>query len=195
MSRIVKKPDERRQELIEIATRQFINQGYEKTSIRSIVKDANGKIGMFYHYFSSKEEIFEAVLKEFNTDYVASINQIVNENKDADILTLLEYIFLDLNRSLQEYGGILPKEANTSLLTILHQSTMHALHPIFCELIVNYIKQGEINPPKVETHLLVDFLLFGMSAIIHDRSEIDIRKKVKTIKTILIMLLNITPSI
>ena len=42
-----KQPEIRRQELLQIATRQFISQGYDKTSIRSIVGEVGGEIGMF----------------------------------------------------------------------------------------------------------------------------------------------------
>ena len=52
-----KQSEMRKQELINIAMRQFIMQGYDKTSIRSIVGEAEGEIGMFYHHFASKEEI------------------------------------------------------------------------------------------------------------------------------------------
>lgn len=63
-------PELRKQELVRIALRQFLQQGYEKTSVRSIVKEANGEIGMFYHHFASKEEIFEAVLEQYNIAYI-----------------------------------------------------------------------------------------------------------------------------
>jgi AcrR family transcriptional regulator len=39
------KPELRKQELLEIAFRQFLQQGYEKHSIRSIVGEADGEIG------------------------------------------------------------------------------------------------------------------------------------------------------
>ena len=70
MSRIVKPPDIRKQELINIALKQFLEKGYERTSVRSILKEANGEIGMFYHYFESKSEIYEAALEKYNKKYI-----------------------------------------------------------------------------------------------------------------------------
>ena len=78
MTRIVKAPDVRRQELIGIALKQFLENGYEKTSIRSILKEADGEIGMFYHYFESKKEIYEAALEHYNEKYIAKMTELIN---------------------------------------------------------------------------------------------------------------------
>ena len=45
----------KRDEIIKVATKQFFENGYEETSIRSILNDVGGEVGMFYHYFKSKD--------------------------------------------------------------------------------------------------------------------------------------------
>ena len=57
-NRITKNPDERRKELITIASKLFEKYGYEKVSVRDILAEVNGAPGMFYYYFKSKEDIF-----------------------------------------------------------------------------------------------------------------------------------------
>jgi AcrR family transcriptional regulator len=182
-------PELRKQELIEIAFRQFLNQGYEKTSIRSIVGEANGEIGMFYHHFASKEDIFKAVLEQYNTEYISKIENLIKKEKEAPIFDLLEHIFLDLQSSLAEYTNMNNGMGNKQILMMLHQNTLISLKPIFCKLLQEYIDGGQILPPEIETDLLTDFLLFGISALIHDQGGKSIKEKEQAIKVILCRLL------
>lgn len=188
-------PELRKQELVGIAFRQFLQQGYEKTSIRSIVGEANGEIGMFYHHFSSKEEIFNTVLENYNIAYIEKMKYIISEGKESPFLDLLELILSDLECSLDEYIKMNHGAANTQVLMMLHQNTLISLRPIFCELIHDYIRRGEISPPKAETGLLADFLLFGTSAVVHDNGESNTEKKKEAVKALLCRLLGITPGL
>ena len=58
------KKDEVKQKLLDAARHEFMEQGFEGASIRSIVKTANTTIGNFYNYFQSKEAIFTALVKD-----------------------------------------------------------------------------------------------------------------------------------
>ena len=54
--------DEKRLKLIKIAFELFIAKGYENTSIQDIIRAAKISKGAMYHYFTSKEDILDAVL-------------------------------------------------------------------------------------------------------------------------------------
>ena len=56
------KGERRRQELLDIAYRLFIQKGYENTSIDDIIAIANIAKGTYYYYFPSKEATLEAVI-------------------------------------------------------------------------------------------------------------------------------------
>lgn len=53
----------------------FQEQGYEKTTIRDIVRRTGLASGTFYNYFSSKRDIFAALL----TDFLHQLNQNISE--------------------------------------------------------------------------------------------------------------------
>ncbi|MGP1602782.1 TetR/AcrR family transcriptional regulator, partial [Treponema sp.] len=53
MKRNSKKPEVRKQELIEIAAKLFAEKGYEAVSVRDILEVVDGAPGMFYYYFKS----------------------------------------------------------------------------------------------------------------------------------------------
>ena len=49
----------KREEIITAAEQLFFTEGFEKTSVRMILEKVGGEVGMFYHYFKSKEELFD----------------------------------------------------------------------------------------------------------------------------------------
>jgi AcrR family transcriptional regulator len=59
--RIVKKPAERRAEIVASARRLFQTQGYEATSMQDVLTDLGIAKGTIYHYFRSKEDLLDAV--------------------------------------------------------------------------------------------------------------------------------------
>ncbi len=192
-----KQAELRKNELLNIAMLQFLRQGYEKTSIRSIVGEANGEIGMFYHHFASKEEIFKAVLEQYNAEYIKKTKHMVEEGKAEPFAHLFERLFSAMNHALTEYRDMNTDRMDANMVTILHQNTLVSLHPIVCDLLSHYVIRGEMMPPPgVETGLLAKYLLFGISAVIHDPSKTSMEAKSHAIKVLSCRLLGIAdPSI
>lgn len=56
------KSEERRKAILDIAQKLFAKYGVAKTSMSAIAKELGGSKGTLYNYFSSKEEIFTAVM-------------------------------------------------------------------------------------------------------------------------------------
>ncbi len=187
-----KQSEMRKQELINIAMRQFIMQGYDKTSIRSIVGEAEGEIGMFYHHFASKEEIYKVVLEQYNAQFIINTKNMVEENENQPFSQLFERILSSLESALSEYKEMNIDMVDTQMLTILHQNTLISLQPIICDLIDKYSKRGEVStPPGIETGLLAQFLLFGISAVIHDKTQKSMKAKNEAVKALSYRLLGI----
>ncbi len=58
----MKKGEKRKGELLQIAYRLFLSQGYENTSVDEIIEAAGIAKGTYYYYFQSKEQMLEAVI-------------------------------------------------------------------------------------------------------------------------------------
>ena len=58
----MKKGEKRKRELLEIAYRMFISQGYENTSVDEIIEAAGIAKGTYYYHFESKEQMLEEVI-------------------------------------------------------------------------------------------------------------------------------------
>lgn len=71
MKKNSKKPEIRRQELIDVALRLFVERGYESVSVRDILDAVGGAPGMFYYYFKSKQDIYIAAMDQFLTERLA----------------------------------------------------------------------------------------------------------------------------
>ncbi|WP_284645728.1 TetR/AcrR family transcriptional regulator [Paenibacillus silviterrae] len=56
--------EQKKQEIIEAAKRVFRQQGYDLTSMEDIIENVQMSKGGVYHYFTGKEELFEAILRE-----------------------------------------------------------------------------------------------------------------------------------
>ena len=53
-----KKKDYTHEQIVEIAKREFLKNGYAKTSMRDIAKGAGIGVSNIYNYFKSKDELF-----------------------------------------------------------------------------------------------------------------------------------------
>ena len=57
MVRTVKKPEERRQEIILAAAELFRSKGYEKTTMQNVMDAVGIAKGTIYHYFKSSFDL------------------------------------------------------------------------------------------------------------------------------------------
>lgn len=65
MPRIKKKPEQRRQELLDIGFRLYMEKGMAGLSIKEIAGKVNVAVGLFYYYFKSKEAFVAEAMKNF----------------------------------------------------------------------------------------------------------------------------------
>jgi len=84
------KSEQRRQAILDIATEEFIKQGFIKTSMSGIAKKLGGSKATLYNYFSSKEEIFISVMESIAKSMVSSFQNLSLE--------------MDIDSALNEFG-------------------------------------------------------------------------------------------
>ena len=79
MARVVKQPEERRQEILDTAQLLFASKGYEHTSVQAVVDAIGIAKGTFYHYFDSKDDLLIALIESLVDEIVASLEIIVRD--------------------------------------------------------------------------------------------------------------------
>jgi AcrR family transcriptional regulator len=89
--------DRRRDSIIEVAREVFFEDGYAAASMSSIAARLGGSKGTLYNYFRSKEELFEAQVRE-GCDRLAetTFNPLSEHRPMVEQLTLLGERFLEL---------------------------------------------------------------------------------------------------
>ncbi|MCE9952988.1 TetR/AcrR family transcriptional regulator [Aeromonas allosaccharophila] len=75
------KSEERRQAILDVAREAFTQLGFENTTMSEIANRTGGSKATLYNYFSSKEELFAAVIDEFGRQRIAEAFMSMNPDK------------------------------------------------------------------------------------------------------------------
>ncbi|GJQ32928.1 MAG: hypothetical protein HBSAPP04_17670 [Ignavibacteriaceae bacterium] len=68
-------------DVLRAAERRFVKHGPAKTTLDEIARDLRLSKSAIYHYFSSKEELYSAVLKKQAADYIRAVVEIFNNEE------------------------------------------------------------------------------------------------------------------
>lgn len=116
MARIVKKSQERRADILQSARHLFTTKQYDKVSMQDIMDELAIAKGTIYHYFASKEALFEAVVEDIANENLAVLEKIVKQPGNA----------LEKLQLLVQAGRII--DDNKELAEALHSPANAAMH-------------------------------------------------------------------
>lgn len=80
--RVVKKPEERKAEMVAAATKLFAEQGFVRTSVAEIVTAVDVAKGLFYYYFTTKDDMVKAVVEGY-CSYMGSIADAIADSEGS----------------------------------------------------------------------------------------------------------------
>jgi len=114
----------RRAELIDVATKMFLERGFHNTSIRDIVRACSFNIASLYMYVSSKEDILYLVAQDLMNDIAEKLTAIVlDPNSPERSLQIgfssycqIVYRFRRPIRLLYREVGFLPPESRANVI-------------------------------------------------------------------------------
>jgi AcrR family transcriptional regulator len=87
-SRREREKEQRRQNILKVAKRLFIERGFKSVTVANIAEKAELSKGAIYLYFSSKEEIYAQILLTDIEHFHREISQIFNGGKSAAAILL-----------------------------------------------------------------------------------------------------------
>ena len=82
MARPKKDPSIRQHEFIAAAKQSFFSKGYDNTSIQDILQNVGEKSvspSVFYYYFTSKEDIYHAVMESYIEEYMEKLEGFLHD--------------------------------------------------------------------------------------------------------------------
>jgi AcrR family transcriptional regulator len=154
--RIVKSAEIRKQELLVTSMRLFATQGYEQTSINQIIAALNISKGAFYHHYSSKEDLVEALAAMYAEEAAARARSVL---EDA---------------SLDAFGRLsmfLSRMRNTKMESAAQLQAAFA--PIFLERNRDLYERTQMAVNKVIQPILAKIIAEGVADRTFDASDAD----------------------
>ncbi|UCF07676.1 MAG: TetR/AcrR family transcriptional regulator [Thermoplasmata archaeon] len=181
MIRVVKEPEERREELMDVAEKLIKKKGFEKTNVSDIVKKAKVAQGTFYYYFESKDDVLNAIINRFAVEMEEYLKIIVDDPSKGAIEKML---------TLFEAGKKL-REKRKGLTDYLHEERNELLHyriekkktPMvaryFSEIIQQGVKEGVFTteyPKEAALAILAASSEIGHGAIREGASKVEMAR-------------------
>lgn len=146
MTRIVKKAYERRKDILDAARELFRTKEYDKVTMQELMEKLNIAKGTIYHYFSSKEELLEAVVEDIVDEKLKRIQEIMENSKYKNLDALDKMRMLVMHTSMEEEHeqilDTLHHSGNTKMHSLQLGSFIIKLSPIYASVIEEGVKQG-----------------------------------------------------
>lgn len=158
-------------ELTAAALELFVEKGFAASRLDEIAARAGVSKGTVYLYFSSKEDLFKAVVREGVVPRIAAAEKLV-ESHTGSASDLVRELLLAWWRQIGStaYGG-LPKlmiaEARNfpELARFYHDEVIQRATALYATLLRRGIESGEFRPLDVDAAVMVSFAPLIMRAI------------------------------
>lgn len=148
--------EQRKQEIVEKATKVFIEKGYHRTNLADIAKECNMGRTTLYQYFKDKDEIFDYVAEQLSKNLEIDCRNILENKKlsAADklkmIISLLTFQYQrEKNKMLMMVEMWLLSKRENDILKRKLEKRINVLRKMFEQLLEEGIKAKEfkkINP-------------------------------------------------
>lgn len=171
-----KHPEETVEKILDVASRLFLEKGYEHTSIQDIINNLGGlSKGAIYHHFKSKEDILIAVTDRMTMES----NQGLAKIRDASAMNgkekLQEIFKASINRPVQnDIFTVAPDfQNNPRLLDSLLRETVEVVAPYYIlPIIKEGIEDGSIRTefPEQLAELIILVANIWMNPMVFDSS-------------------------
>jgi AcrR family transcriptional regulator len=165
------KRGETREVILKAATKVFFENGFEKTSVKMILSEANIVTGSFYHFFSSKEALFEAVVEEFLKDYLLRVRTIL-EDDTLTIEQIMDGFFKEFDKSSDTYFNVLQADKlHWTVKCALHDMTIESMVEPLSHALSRLLQDGSIKSMiDVDSDTLARILIKGSEAVVHSKN-------------------------
>ncbi|MGW8321083.1 MAG: TetR family transcriptional regulator [Thermodesulfobacteriota bacterium] len=156
------KSAKKKEAICRVATRLFVEKGFEKTSIRDIAEAGNMNSSGIYYYFDDKEAILYTILIELMDESLARMQEIANLD-----VPLKEKIYAAIDLHTEVYGADPIRMAliayNQKSLNTEHWDELREKQKRYSAIVRGFLAElkedgetADLNPT------LCTFALFGM---------------------------------
>lgn len=159
---------ERKEELMNIAMELFLSKGYEETSIKDIILQADVAYGLFYYYFDTKEAVLVEIVQRWLNAYIAVLTNVgffACKNVEGAIQLFAE----GSNIFMTQFGRV---------IEALHMESNGMIHNVATKIFLKFISDAVMDIMRIgnesgEYHFMyieqsAKALVYGIYEAIHD---------------------------
>ncbi len=184
MNRIVKNPQDRREEIVRCARDLFLKNEYESTSVNDIVSALGIAKGTVYHYFKSKDELLTAVVEHIVEEYIDQL-QAVLEQAEGSAIDRMRTLILSGNVSEEkgEMVEMLHSPGNVALHTRQLAVIFTKMAPLIAKVIEEGCKEGvfDVEYPLETAEILLAGIQFLTDVGVYPWTREDLQRRAKAI--------------
>lgn len=147
--RVVKKAEERRNEILNAADELFGQKGFDGTSTNDILEKVGIARGTLYHHFKSKEDIMDALIDRYS-DRLLDAAQDIAADKTIPVVERMIRAVMALNLSggsSKEIMEQIHKPQNALMHQKIQKVIINGVPPILTGIIREGIEQGMFSTP------------------------------------------------
>ena len=124
----------RKEQILESALHLFLEEGYDSTSMRKIADAAGCAVGLAYHYFETKDEMFAQTLDYFFQPYEQEM-RVLAAQKDKDLYGLLEDCFSYVVKQSSAFRKNHPGELHWMVRQALRERALELLEKTVMDIL------------------------------------------------------------
>lgn len=151
--RITKEYEVRKNELLDTAWELFVQDGYEKVSVNTIIEKVGVAKGTFYHYFESKEELLQVLVTRHTEEHMAEWRKIVEDQKLSGLEKLNTVLCASKEVKIEHKNIALAfirhffREENFLLRYRYNEELADAGAEILYQVVEQGVREGDFNTP------------------------------------------------
>ncbi|MEH7346231.1 TetR/AcrR family transcriptional regulator [Bacillus sp. JJ1532] len=147
--RVVKKAEERRNEILDAADELFGQKGFDGTTTKDILDKVGIARGTLYYHFKSKEDLMDALIERYN-NHLLGVAKEISKDKRIPIIERIVLVVLSMNLrggSNKEIMEHIHKPQNALMHQKIQKVIINGITPIMTEIIQDGIEQGMFQTP------------------------------------------------
>ncbi len=196
MARIVKKPADRKLDIVNAACHLFQIKGYDQVIMQDVMDNLGIAKGTIYHYFDSKEALFDAVIEHIvnkNIEYMQTLMQ----DTTGTALEKMKILIAASNMSSKNEKILdhLNQPGNNAMHARLLAATVIKLAPLYAELIEQGCSEGifQTNSPLESAEFMLSGIQFLTDLGMYPWTQEDIHRRARVFPQLIEQLLKAPP--
>lgn len=188
MVRTVKKPEERRMEIVKAARFLFETRDYDRTTIQDVIDYLGIAKGTVYYYFRSKEDLLEAVIEDITNELIGKMQKVLDE-ATGNALEKLQMLIIagNMGEENQQILEQLHRPGNFGMHVRLLMVTLQKQAPFYGQIIQQGCEEGlfQTDTPLETAEFILTAIQFLTDSGIYPWTQETLIRRMKAFPSLL----------